>query len=165
MSMNTYGLSESGTFLIDTHAAAYISLAYARRHGDVPASIQAHIDDDSFNALAQEGELPEDFCDLSVALDILELLNAEVCHCSEFEGTAETSFPDKTSAPLNVSYNDDLLIYIPCNSAPSLIHSPYQSEDDILEEFKQVFFSLGVEFPPDFDWWSHICNIDGTYFC
>jgi len=127
MCMNTYGLSEKAAFFVDAYAAVYIALSTNRSCNEIPVQIQEIIDASSFDAYVWEGKLPCGYIDPSEAQEVLESLSIEVCHCSEFEGEVETSFPEKTDDPIDVLLNDDYLVYIPCEGSPSLFKGSYQA--------------------------------------
>lgn len=165
MSNQTYGLYAPAAFLVDPEASAYIILSSRRKRSSVPKSVKDLLKSGQFRDLARTGQLPEDFSDPSAAKDELDNLDVENIYCSEFEGSAASCFPENTQAPLSVDYEDDYLVYIPCSREPGIFHAAYKNTKELLNEFKSVFRSQGIRFPSDFDWWAHICEISGTYFC
>ena len=165
MSMQTYGLYAPAAFLVDPEASAYIILSSREIDSSVPENINSLLKSGQFRDLARGGKLPEDFSDPSAAKDKLDCLSIESFYCSEFDGNATSCFPENTQAPLDVDYNDDYLVYIPCSRQPDLFHAAYQNAEELVSEFKSHFSERGIEFPPDFDWWAHICEISGSYFC
>lgn len=160
MSMNNYPLKEIA-FLVDEEAAAYISLSIDKKEDCVPPAIAKIVKEGTFVQKAKEGSLPDDYGKLDSVLGIADFL----CYCSEFDGSASTLLPENTENPLDVDYEDDLLLYIPTGKAADLFSAPYATHDELLQEFQNNFSSLGVSFPDDFDWWAHIVVIEGTYFC
>lgn len=162
MSMNTYPLNDVG-LVIDDEAAAYINLSNSRNlKQKLPEEIQKIIDNGEFEKLARTGQLPCDYHNLSDVHDIIESFS---CYCSEFNGSVSSFLPDKTNEPMDQSYDDDMLLYVPLSKAPDYFKATYASHEEMLQEIQNCFAEHSIEFPDDFDWWRRIVEINGTYFC
>lgn len=159
--MNTCPINTTG-FLIDAEVAAYIYLCLDIKDGDVPAEIQAVVNDGTFAAKAKTGTLPCDYSDIPIAVDTL---STDVCFCNEFTGEIEFLFPEKVVSPIDINYENDHIIFFEIARKPNLFRAAYESPDELLREFQEMLAECDIELPEDFDWWAHIVAINGTYFC
>ena len=159
MSVNTYPVVQEAAFLIDAEVAAYITLALDKKGNSVPDAIAA-LSQDEFREMARAGTLPEDYVDVEIAENI-----NEVCFVSSFDGEITTLFSEKTANPISETCEDDYWHYIPSQRGSDLFSAAYSSPDELLNEFKEIFTTKGVELPGDFDWWKHIVKIIVTTYC
>lgn len=143
-------------FILDDIAAAFIHREVDRRDGNLSDELAAMSDEEFLDAAMQK-TLPDDYYDTFDIPDIIE----GVCSCSSFDGHIETKYPENSRDILSVDMDDDYIVYVELQYAPSLINSPYDSQEAILDEFKDV---LKDYLPESFDWWRNICDISGTYF-
>ncbi|WP_289026744.1 hypothetical protein [uncultured Flavonifractor sp.] len=141
MSMDTYPTEECAAFFIDEEAARAIWA------GLFP-------EDDGDGGYDPEEDLPV----LAEQLD-------EFRWASSFDGQVNTLFPERAKEALQASFEDDYIVFIPCERAPDLFYAAYESPEKLLEEFQEVFKEHGIELPEGFDWWKRIVSIDGTIFC
>lgn len=158
MSMNTYPVN-SICFLIDDEVAAYTALSAARQDGAIPEEISAVLDAGTFHELAKRGELPAGFCDLLCAEA------DDTCFCSAFHGNAESLFPAWCKEPISNTYENSYIVFINAAREPRLFEAAYASPAQLLDEFQSRFRDKGIEMPPDFDWWAHLVQLNGTTFC
>ena len=102
--------------------------------------------------------------DYSEAHDALDELDVEAYYCPEFEGTATPlKTPDDTEDHV-IEFDDDDIVYIPCDRKPSLFSAVYASFEELVDEFRQKLTDAGLNvdgFPLE----NCICEIAGTYFC
>ena len=111
------------------------------------------------NGMAAEGK--DDIAIIYAAFDLgMDAFN----HCGNFAGKVETLMPDKARTPIEMNFDNGPLVYLPVAKEPKFFEPAYESAEEMLEEFQEFFASLGVEFPPEFDWWAHIVSITGTNF-
>ncbi len=158
MSMRDYPVILDAAFLIDPEVAAYISLAEDKKKDCVPESV-AKLSWEDFVKLARSEDLPEEYYDLQIA----DVIPNEI-FVSWFGGKVISLFPDLTKCPIDEEYNEGDIYYIPAEKAADLFSAAYASQDELLNEFKNVFATNGIILPVDFDWWGHIVKIEGTTF-
>lgn len=164
MSMNNYPVNIVA-FWIDSEVAAYINLADDRKSNTIPSKIQKLIEKQNFFDLAKKGKLPEEYNNLP-DLDIIFDSCFGGAYCSSFEGNVTTLLPDRTQDPIDESFDDDYIVYIPAlHQLEDLFSRAYESPEELLDEFKELFNKNHIEVPKDFDWWKHIVKIYGTTFC
>ena len=74
--------------------------------------------------------------------------------------------PDRTQDPIYESFDDDYIGYIPAlHQLEDLFSRAYDSPEERLSEFEELFNKNNIEVPEDFDWWKHIVQIYGITFC
>lgn len=151
-------LAKENGFVVDKEAAAYIILAKENTNRN---NIKKIINNDRFNEQAKAGTLPDRYYDLD---SIQKILDSQGCHyCKKFKGTATTMFPERIENPTDIEYNGNTLLYIPCCRTPDYFRPVYDSPEEMLDEIKERFHSVNVEFPKSFNWWGHMMEINGTY--
>ena len=105
------------------------------------------------------GKLPAGFCDpLCAEAD-------DTCFCSAFHGNAESLFPEWCKEPISNTYENRYIVFINAAREPRLFEAAYASPAQLLDEFQSRFRDKGIEMPPDFDWWAHLVQLNGTAFC
>lgn len=152
MSMNTYPLKEMAALIITGELAVLInSQTWPAADGSNPAD------------MAPE-ELAAQFGDVSDAEEALNSRNVDPCFCSEFEGTASPlKAPDDTDDH-DISFNDDYVVYIPCERGPSLFEAAYPNFEALVDEFRRKLTDAGYDIT-DFPLEDYVCELTGTYFC
>jgi len=136
MGMNTYPMVEKAAFFVGDQAA---KLIWAAVFGE------------------DEPYEQEDLCDLAQKLDFV--------HADEFDGEVSTLFPELAKDPLCLNFDDEPLVFIPCQAEPDLFKAPYSDKEALLDEFKKTLEIKGISLPEDFDWWRYVVTVSGTYFC
>lgn len=157
MSIVKYPLQDVG-FLITPYVAAYINLSVDTQQNYVPDSIKAILS--QFDILAKNNQLPDDskYYDLTFTGDNMpDSIND--AYYEGFDGQCRSLFPQKSKTPLNITYYDDNLLYIP------LSKRTYASEEEILTEIQTLFQQHSIKMPETLDWWKHIVTITGRYLC
>ena len=145
-------------FWIDPTVAAYINLTADKKEGYIPDEIKVCLDDGSFREKAKQHTLPCGYCNLK-ELDAYQF-------CSSFTGDVNTELPDRTAHPLELTCDDDYIVYLSAErQMNNPFQTPYASPEELLSEFQTAFKNDGIELPDDFDWWSHIVTIYGTTYC
>ena len=142
MSMNTYPLQETGLVITGELACAIFLQQYQ-----------------TDEAAADCGE----FSDYDV-YDILEGVNADVLYCSEFEGVATPLKNLGDTEDRDIEFQDDMLVYMPCDHQPSLFSAVYSSFEELVEEYRQKLADAGFTIDRSMIE-DHICKINGTYYC
>ncbi len=164
--MNTYPIKTAG-FLLDYEASAYIVLARMRRDGAIPAEIRELLDSGLFTGKAKAYELPTSLDqELYFASETLNELAGEALAItlSDFEGEVTPIPAGKTLPKAESEFEGELVSYVECRKLPSMFEAAYRDEDELIQEFKDLFDKAGIEFPPEFDFAAHIVNISGTIF-
>ena len=135
MSMASYPFLVWGAFLIDEEVAKYMA-----------KSCEVDVDPDDFET-------------------VMELFEDDVGRVGAFDGDAESSLHSKVNEVRYVEYSDDVVYYLPPRKEFSLFEVAYNSPEELLAEHQETMRNMGVDLPDDFDWWGHIVDIVGTYFC
>lgn len=150
---NKHPLQDTG-FLITPYTAPYLNLSLDTQDNRVPDSIKAVLG--NFDALARKNQLPEDskYYDLTFTADNI-YTEINVVYHEGFIGYCSSLYPQKTINPLNVTYCDDRLLYIPFNK------TEYASENDIMAEIQTLFQTKNIKMPKSFDWWRYMVIITG----
>lgn len=161
MSMATYPFLLYGAFLVDEEVAAHMMLKHDKENNVVPPEIWDLVCSGEFNAKARQDTLPGGYGDLDIAYEIYE---NEMCRVGEFDGDVDPTLPSKTDVTCR-EYSDDVVYYFPAKQEVDLFNTAYNSPEELLSEHKETLHDLGVNLPDDFDWWGHIVDICGTYFC
>lgn len=154
---NEYPLVSYG-ILVDQELAAYLRLAEDMKHYQIPQSISDLILSGEFEDMAKNGTLPEEYS--VVDIDIPDYYDG-MAYCSSFFGQAEPVFSDQDG----VSFDDDIICYIPTAKEPSLLESAYPSVEALAKEFKNGFREQHIRLPDDYDILAHIFKITGVYVC
>lgn len=168
MSMMTYPLREVGAFLVDELVAAYVLQKDYEKTGEhFSETVKEALENGTFYQMAENNAFSletNDFdCfDPTEAFEVLNDVIDDINHMSEFVGSATTLVPERAKRPLDISYSNDCIAYIPASRMPELFSAAYESLDELIDEFKE---KIGAYLPDNFDWAGHICTIDGTYFC
>ena len=119
---------------------------------------------EDFLKAAETGALPVDFTDPHMVREMLEPKALDISTVSSFAGTCETMeemLPLITTKPIESSFDDDTIIYLPLDNGLSLFKTAYPSPSAILAELRS---KLGKYLPDDFDYAARVCRIFGTYF-
>ena len=94
--------------------------------------------------------------------DVVQALyDTDFCTCAgQFTGEAFYINDDgRDDWNCSQSYSCDELYYIPFGGYPSLFKAPYNSIDEIVDEFKE---KIGEFMPPDYDYRANLKHIIGT---
>lgn len=152
MSMNTYPLKEMAALVITRELTVLINTqTWPNEEGLNPADMTPE-------------ELIANYGSDSDAGDALGSKDIDVCFCSEFEGTASPlKIPDDTEDH-DIHFDDDYLVYIPCENTPSLFAPAYASFEDLVDEFRRKLTDAGYDLT-DFPLEDYVCELNGTYFC
>lgn len=160
MGMATYPMKDVG-FYVDHEVAAYILLATDQAKNIVPEEIAELLDAGTFATQAKKGTLP---CDYQCTFEAWNCFEG-ACYASSFDGEVSTLLSERAVSPIEETFDDDVLAYIPAAKEAELFKAAYTSPEELLKEFKTAFAEQEIVFPDDFDWWAHIVSINGTYFC
>ena len=159
MSMREYPIMLDAAFILDKEIAAYITFSMDKKENCVPDAIAA-LSQKEFEEMARDEALPEYYGDEELALSLLD-----VCFVTNFDGVVTTLFPERAKNPIDETYSEGSLYYIPADRAADLFEAAYASPDELLDEFKNKFSKESIEFPEDFDWWQRLVKISGTTYC
>ena len=135
MSMASYPFMLWGAFLIDEEVAKHMA-----------PLVNCNADDFDFEEIMDEFE-------------------DRVCRVGQFDGEAEPMLYDRVEEAKCREYSDDTVYYLPAKQEAGLFRIAYSSPDELLKEHKETIRNMGIVLPDDFDWWGHIVDIYGTYFC
>lgn len=103
-------------------------------------------------------------CDSNDFEEIMDCYDDDICRVGQFDGTVETTLPHTTLNPIYINCYDDTIYYIPAQKPCGLFAQAYDGPLELEAEHKNTLKEMGVHLPDDFDWWSHIVDIIGTYF-
>ena len=142
MSMSTYPLQETGLVI-----TGELAKAIYRQH--------LRIDEESADW--------DEFSDDDVYY-ILDGLNVYTLLCPEFEGVATPTKDFADDKDHDIKFEDDNLVYMPCDHQPSFFSTVYSSFEELVEEYRQKLADAGFDIDRSMIE-DHICKINGTYYC
>lgn len=168
--MCEYPLKEIG-LLVTPEIAAYIILASDQMEGtELPAEVQAAIDDGSIHQKIMDGDpMLEDYFDIALADDVLKdgplrARSIDPTWCNEFTGEATTyRLPNDTQTKERTwYYSEENFVMIPVRRESTLFEPAYNHPDDLIKEIRQELKDI---LPKNFNIRPYIVKVDGTYFC
>lgn len=164
--MKDFPAQEQAVFLINDLVARLVLMKQDEMNDKLPDDIKDILKQHGPLYAVENDLLPADYIkqieDIDVAVDILRDHLSDVVYMSSFEGSVETFQPEDISEPLELSYDDDIIAYIPSKKDASLFTQAYKNIDELEQEYRKA---LKDWLPDNFLFRRHIVNINGTYCC
>ena len=164
--MRDFPAQEQAVFLIDDLAARLVLMKQDEMNDELPEDVKDILKQHGPLSAVRDDLLPADYIelidDLDTAVDVLRDHIGDVVYMSSFEGSAGTFQPEEVEEPLELSYDDDIIAYVPSEKAASLFTQAYKDLDELEQEYRKT---LKDWLPDDFPFREHIVDISGTYYC
>lgn len=163
--MREYPVQEQACLLIDDLATKLIMMKQDQIAGNLPDDVRAVLEQhDPIYAIEHDllpAEYVKEIDDPNFVVDALEDDVKDLIHMSSFDGSAETFQAEDITDPLNLSYDDDMLVYVPSSKQASLFHQAYKDLDELEQEYRKI---MQPWLPDNFPFRKYIVNINGTYY-
>ena len=185
MSMNTYPVQTSMVLYINHLVLPFIMLKRDMEDNELPVGVQALLDTGKFSDAVYEpihlddfkaehpeyadlDELiPDYYYDVAEAYDFITDTDTGCTFLCQTEGEICTVNPEEVEHPIEETVNCDDVIYLTPYRNASHFKAAYSSMNEVVKEFKERLDGILPENvrPKCFDIRTHICSIDGTYYC
>lgn len=180
MSMNTYPLVASAVLYLTENDFPYVILKQDTENGTVPQCVQALLDTNEFdNAICGrltldefkqlhpeynylEELIPDYYYDAAEAYDFLTDNDTCCAFVGETSAEINTAFPNGVDNPIEETVDSEEILYLTPERQMSYFSQAYENIEELMNEYAKRMSGI---LPENFDYRSHICNIEGTYWC